>query len=159
MLVSMTLEFMQPAFLKEFHEEIYNACHPPGNISSIDWSILNVSQKVETVKCLPLRNVLDMTNVKYIDLFVLDVEGAELNVLSSINWNSVTFGVICVEVEEKYRSKKFVMDVVIYLEEHGYRFVEVIKRNAWFVHSSFVASSRFSGGTATKMSSLRKKAS
>ena len=49
------------------------------------------------VRCLPLASVLASLGVAHINLFVLDVEGAELSILQSVAWERVSFDVLCVE--------------------------------------------------------------
>ena len=44
------------------------------------------SEKAVTVPCAPMQAILDTVGIKHIDFFSLDVEGAELNVLHSIDW-------------------------------------------------------------------------
>ena len=49
------------------------------------------------MRCLPLASVLASLGVAHINLFVLDVEGAELSILQSVAWERVSFDVLCVE--------------------------------------------------------------
>ena len=45
-----------------------------------------------------MQSILDETNIHNIDLFSLDVEGHELNVLKSIDFSKNTINVIFVEM-------------------------------------------------------------
>lgn len=58
----------------------------------------------EQISCAPLAEVLNKyarndTDHHHIDLFVLDVEGAELPVLDTIDWERITFTLLQIEVE------------------------------------------------------------
>jgi len=45
----------------------------------------------------------------HVDLFVLDVEGAELPVLDTIDWNTTTFAVLQIETDKVPKSKQLVL--------------------------------------------------
>ena len=47
--------------------------------------------------CFPLNVMLDAIGANRVDMFSLDVEGAELAVLKSIDWNRVTIRVLMIE--------------------------------------------------------------
>ena len=60
----------------------------------------NPGQKVSTVKCMPLKNMLALSkdkNRNSIDLWSLDVEGHEITVLESTNFNDVKVSALLVE--------------------------------------------------------------
>lgn len=48
------------------------------------------------------------------------MQGAELKVLESINWNKVTFDVLCIETNPSRRPAHFREDVVEYMLARGY---------------------------------------
>ena len=114
------LEFMNDLFMKTYHKVIYDLGVPPGNISSIDWS-QNNHTKVLEVDCMPLKHILHRAHVKHINYFILDVEGGELQVLSSINWNNTRFDVLCIETEESNRPVGFQAQIIDYLNQRGYK--------------------------------------
>lgn len=58
---------MTPSFIKKWHGRVYN------NKTKIS--------DLPTVQCLPMKLLLRELNVKHVDLWVLDVEGAEESVL------------------------------------------------------------------------------
>jgi len=58
---------MTPTFIKKWHGKIYN------NKTRIE--------DLPTVQCIPVRQLLKIINIKHIDIWVLDVEGAEESVL------------------------------------------------------------------------------
>jgi FkbM family methyltransferase len=57
------------------------------------WPHLDVSNLLE-INCLPLGDILGMLSIRHFNFFSLDVEGAELQVLESIDLNCVSFDVI-----------------------------------------------------------------
>lgn len=70
---------------------------------------------VVKMRCLALKSILSRKHVRLIDLFSLDVEGHELNVLRGIDWDAVRINVIVVEV-----ATGKVEAMQQYLEEKGY---------------------------------------
>lgn len=54
------------------------------------------AEQVE-VLCIPIYSILQEINMKHIDFFTLDVEGAELQILKTIPFNNVTINVFCIE--------------------------------------------------------------
>ena len=49
------------------------------------------------VMCYPLQTILDAIGVTLVVLFTLDVEGAELAILKTLNWGRLTIDVIMLE--------------------------------------------------------------
>jgi hypothetical protein len=49
------------------------------------------------IQCDSLTNILEGVGRTHVDLFVLDVEGAEMIVLDSIDFNKLTFGAWMIE--------------------------------------------------------------
>lgn len=92
------------------------------------------------VACLPLKSILAAHNATYFDLFSLDVEGAELEVLHSVDFGAVTFGVIVVEADEHNEAKNAAVRKL--LAGHGYHLHERVLRNDWFVRGGFQASTK-----------------
>lgn len=116
--VSGILEFMAPDFLHWFHTPIYNAGVPPGNLSSVDWGRFPSVQKVD---CISLTTVLHHAGVTHVNFFVLDTEGAELEVLRSIDFLRVHFDVISVETDPSVRPPGYPAAVTQFLLDNGYR--------------------------------------
>eukprot|EP00607_Mallomonas_marina_P000187 CAMPEP_0182427978 /NCGR_PEP_ID=MMETSP1167-20130531/20930_1 /TAXON_ID=2988 /ORGANISM="Mallomonas Sp, Strain CCMP3275" /LENGTH=239 /DNA_ID=CAMNT_0024610589 /DNA_START=188 /DNA_END=907 /DNA_ORIENTATION=- len=122
------IEFMNHRFLRKFHKYLVGV--PRERWSSV--------QNVTAIQCLPMRTILAETRVRHINLFVLDVEGAELSVLDTIDFSAVRFDVICVETEPPgLRPEGFLAKVTQLLEKHGYVKIEAIARNNWFRHTSY----------------------
>jgi hypothetical protein len=58
---------MTPSFLKQWHGPIYN------NKTKLE--------DLPTVQCMPMRRLLSLLGVTHVDLWILDVEGAEESAL------------------------------------------------------------------------------
>lgn len=129
------LEFMAKPFLKEYHEEVWKLGDPPGNLESIDWSR---TKNIKKVACIPMSAILKAARVRHINYFILDVEGGEMEVLKSINWNHVKFDVLSIETDEGNRPPNYEQDIVDFLHVRGY-----LKdgprqgRNTWFIRKDF----------------------
>uniref|UniRef100_A0A7S0QQG9 Methyltransferase FkbM domain-containing protein n=1 Tax=Cryptomonas curvata TaxID=233186 RepID=A0A7S0QQG9_9CRYP len=77
--VGASTEMANPAFLKAWHGLDYS-----GGLKSA---------------CIPLQTILESTGLYDINLFSLDVEGAEYAVLSTVDWSVTNFEVIVVELD------------------------------------------------------------
>jgi len=90
-------------------------------------------ENTQPVECVPLREILQ-TSVPdqfFFDFFSLDVEGAEYEVLTSLNFSAVTFGIIIVEASDKTKNA----NVRKVLDENGYHYLGNDRRNDWFMNS------------------------
>ena len=114
------VEFMTPSFLKKWHGKIYN------NKTRID--------ELPTVQCLPVKSLLREINVKHIDIWILDTEGAEESVLRGTDFDAVRINVVAMECDEHDISKnKRKTDI---LENNGFK-CELIERNCMCRHRLF----------------------
>lgn len=77
------IEFMTPSFLKKWHAPIY---YNRTDISTLP-----------TVQCLPAKNLLRELRVTHVDIWILDVEGAEESVLRGTDFNQVHFNAVAME--------------------------------------------------------------
>ena len=68
-----------------------------------------------------------MTKLKHIDLFVLDVEGHELEAIEGMRNTSIRPDIICVE------HINIEADLTLIMKELGYRLDRVIHVNSYFV--------------------------
>ena len=66
------------------------------------WHKNSIERNIETRK---LSDILESTNTNYIDFLSLDVEGGELDVLNTINWNKVSIYIICIELDGHNKEK------------------------------------------------------
>jgi len=86
-----------------------------------------------TVQCCRLDELMKQHNIKHVDYLSLDVEGGEMNVLRSINWDKVTIDVL--SVEGNY-SECWVAHRA-FLESKGYVFVRRLWGDDIFCRSGF----------------------
>lgn len=108
------------------------------------------SPKVKPIQCMPLTNIIkehmtgqtstsdatSPTSKILIDFFSLDVEGGELEVLQSVDFNTIEFGMIVVEQDGHNPNKD--LEVVNLLVKEGYIYLGVKTfHGAWFMHPNF----------------------
>jgi len=120
-------------------------CNTPGNVTfqyltgreaegGLDHPVRmhdkNAQILTRTVKCDTLGNILKASGVARVDLFSLDVEGRELEVLQSMDWN-VTFNVLVME-----RTKDHA-EIEALLLSKGYQYVREQRGNAIWALSTF----------------------
>eukprot|EP00956_Cyclotella_meneghiniana_P018351 scaffold30523_cov37-Cyclotella_meneghiniana.AAC.8 len=89
------------------------------------WWSKSMIDNADAVTCMPLNqiiwNVTRQAGVKpFFDFFSLDVEGGEFEVLKTIDFDEISFGVIFYESDEHDRLKNMV--VRAFLESKGYFF-------------------------------------
>lgn len=99
------VEFMSFDFVKHWHNKLANQ----NNVLS-------------EIQCLPLSSILDYTFLKkkHIDFLSLDVEGAEFEVIQTVDFNKHQFGLIFYEADKTNPSKDEA--VKTFLEKNGYPF-------------------------------------
>jgi FkbM family methyltransferase len=128
------LEFMSPGFRDPWW---------PQYSDPKTWSAL------PTLPCLPLQTVLDIFGITHIDFFVLDVEGAELEVLKSLDMGPggrLRVDVFTVEAESRDAvSDKRIADIVKLFEKNGYVIDGQVGRNMWVSRIDFIPSMRVQG--------------
>jgi hypothetical protein len=89
------------------------------------------------IECSPLQDIISkhVSKEAYFDFFSLDIEGAELVALESIDFTKVGFGIILVEVDKHNQLKN--MALRTYLEDRGYKFLQEYQRSTWFYNARF----------------------
>ena len=101
------------------------------------WKFLKDPKELPEIECLPMQDILDKhaPGVSFFDVLSLDVEGAEISVLNSIDFSITAFGMMVIEVRPSYAP-----DVRALLFKHGYipfDGYEEHKMNSWFIHQNF----------------------
>ena len=117
------VEFMSQSFLQKFHSKIYR------NITRLE--------DLRSVQCIKVQRLLSEINVKTIDIWVLDTEGAELSVLQGTDFNAVSIRSIVMECDHT-SSQKDAQKIQL-LFDNGFT-CQQIKRNCFCRHNSFVPS-------------------
>jgi len=97
------------------------------------------SPNVQEVTCKTLQKIIQQHfgDTTYFDFFSLDVEGAELQVLQSIDFNKVTFGIIFLEADDHNTQKNAAVQE--FLGSKGYSYAGFEARSDWFIHNDFKA--------------------
>jgi hypothetical protein len=126
------LEFMTDTFLNSYHHTFFVAPRS-------DWPQMTGAQ---AVTCFAMKDIIQETRVSHINFFILDVEGAEISVLKTIDFEEVMFDVIIVETEELHRPLGYRAKVTAFLRDHNYIRVWCKGRNTWYQHMSFERSSK-----------------
>lgn len=108
-------EHMAPSFRVDYHSE----------------AELAAGRSARTMAtCGPMWRYLDTLGLRHIDLFVLDVEGAELEALQGFHWDiAPTVDTWVIEADGRRREKDAAVAQI--LVAHGYRHKH-IGRNDWF---------------------------
>ena len=161
-------EFMTENFVESWHPMIYDMAtrrRSDGaavayNLTNVDWSSPQLDETAtyaaaaaaasavpdhtfaRTIACVEINEVLDFVRVKHVNLFVLDVEGGELQVLTHIDFAAVRFDVLCVETDAGFRPAGYGAAVASLLATHGYEVAFESGRNTWFKNRLFVPSVR-----------------
>lgn len=106
------IEFMSPSFIKKWHGKIWN------NKTRIE--------DLPTVQCMTVKSLLRELNVKHIDIWILDTEGAEESVLMGTDFNAVTINAIAMECDDHDITKnKRKTDII---EANGFK-CQLVERN------------------------------
>ena len=88
------------------------------------------------VQCFPFYSIMMALRRKHIDLFSLDVEGAELGILKTIPFNEISVDVFLVEYFVKGSKRDTVARLnylKTFLDLKGYRLVAILKRDLLFI--------------------------
>jgi FkbM family methyltransferase len=92
--------------------------------------------RVKAITCRPLTTILEELKITHIDFWTLDVEGAEYEVLKTLDFDKVRVDVIMVELEGANPAKDD--NVRKLLAEKGYRIAQKISYNTWFTGPQYV---------------------
>lgn len=72
------------------------------------------------VKCYPLMALMNTLGQTKIDYFSLDVEGAEMIILHSIDWDKLDIDVFTIETEQHRE------DILTFMKSRGYKWIQTI---------------------------------
>mmetsp|Transcript_27866 Transcript_27866/g.28127 ORF Transcript_27866/g.28127 Transcript_27866/m.28127 type:complete len:306 (+) Transcript_27866:39-956(+) len=119
------LEFMSDEFLKTNHPNIYQ-----------NHTIIS---NLPIIPCTPMKLLLQQIRVRQVDIWILDVEGAEEEALRGTDFLSVHFSVIVMECDDtNFIKNKRKTDLI---DRYGYE-CRLILRNCICKHRRFQSSSR-----------------
>jgi len=117
------VEFMSESFLKKWHGPIYNK-----RVAIED---------LPTVQCLPVKTLHRHLGVKHIDLWILDVEGAEESVLKGTDFDAVHINAVAMECDEHDIAKNDRKTSI--LERNNFK-CNLVDRNCMCLHKHFTPS-------------------
>ena len=81
----------------------------------------NKDIKIKSIKTVKLLNLLKKHNLNKIDFLNIDIEGHELKVLQSLDFNKIKINIICVEIlNYDSISRKRTNLIIRYLRKNGY---------------------------------------
>ncbi len=123
-------EFMDPGYRSVWHKGVEK---PPDSSRML---------------CMPMGLVMNVLRIRHINFFSLDVEGGELQVLKSIDFDSITFDVL---VLEDNNSRELITAL---LTSKGYDFVEkdTVHGQLWFKRKEYKARAAPAGVEVTRIS-------
>ena len=117
-------EFMSSAFRAEWYENQESV--PQGAI---------------VIPCIPIRQILRTFGVTHIDLFSLDVEGAELEVLQTMDFTALHVNVLVIEQDGGNPGKDEAVRQLLaangFIIDNSLKSLKAGARNDWFVNNSF----------------------
>lgn len=136
-------EFMPKPFVKHWYPHLASAAPESSrDAASIDWA----KESHILVNCLSLNCIFRAAGIDHLDFWVLDVEGAELNVLRSVDWKHFYVNAMAVETSTGTRPLSYRTKVIDYLTREVGDYVvweghtRDWDRNTWFTHRNFVPS-------------------
>ena len=90
------------------------------------------------MQCVTVKSLLADLNVKHIDIWVLDTEGAEESVLRGTDFNSVNIRAIAMECDDHDLEKnKRKTDII---EANNFK-CQLVERNCMCKHNDYIPSS------------------
>ena len=111
------------------------------NLKTLYWSHLTPAdlEKLPRVLCVRVQSLLTLFAVTHINLWILDIEGGELEAVNSVDWAVTTIDVICVEAGFEAEKDNKVRDVLVRagFSLHTSQTLSKEWSNWWFVHTSF----------------------
>eukprot|EP00929_Paragymnodinium_shiwhaense_P054863 TRINITY_DN2749_c0_g1_i2.p1 TRINITY_DN2749_c0_g1~~TRINITY_DN2749_c0_g1_i2.p1 ORF type:complete len:419 (+),score=49.33 TRINITY_DN2749_c0_g1_i2:61-1317(+) len=130
-------EFMPKPFLRRWHGQVSRAVDKNGG----SWNNAALPDSALPITCMPLGSILSAVGVYTIDFMILDIEGAELAALQSIDWHKITINAIVIECTDG-RYQQFVDFMTGNATDYAYEllFDRKVSRNAWFVRKGVKAS-------------------
>jgi FkbM family methyltransferase len=93
-----------PIWTSFLHNDDYSLGSKLGNLNDYDKSI-DGNWTLFRVPCFPLNSILDAMNVKEVDFFNLDVEGVELDILKTIQFNDILIKVKILGLNKLFTKK------------------------------------------------------
>lgn len=108
--------------------------YDPKHLERIKRKVKNTggSFKLIDVKCYRLNDLLEKHHINHVDFLSIDTEGAEFDIISSIDFSRFTFDVIV--LEDNYGDSRFVP----FLKDKGFVYIGPIAWDKLFVREEFL---------------------
>lgn len=129
------LEFMPSSFVREYYQmPNFDSSRNPN--SSFTYSGFEPHKaNITEVDCVPFSYVLKEVGIVQADLWILDVEGGEYEVLKGTDFSRIKVGVIMIEAQHQSADA-----CVKLLKNAGYRQCQPLATNLVCTHEDFVPS-------------------
>ena len=89
-----------------------------------------------------MSDILQESKLEYIDLFFIDVEGSELDVINTMDW-SIPMYLICIEMHSMKSRKKEQTQIRKILKKQGFTFKKKIEDDEVWVNDSYFRKDKF----------------
>ena len=130
-------EFMLDDYIRQWHPHLWEVwpAYTAGNTSEEE---VTRNRRTIPVPCLPLSKVMAAADVTTVDLFILDVEGGELSILESADWEKTAFNVLVIETKKSLRSPFYADNITEFLSLRGYAHMFDLGRNSWYARNQWL---------------------
>lgn len=128
-----TAQFLEVLGYAELLSGVYDK-YDPRHVARINSELVSHggSKRIIEVKCYNINKILHEHGVTHIDYLSLDTEGGELEILKSIDFETITVDVI--DVENNYNDPSMRR----FLEDKGYKLVKRIVCDELYVRKNFL---------------------
>lgn len=86
------------------------------------------------VNVIPIKELIKKHNIRYIDFFSIDVEGGELEILETMDWNIPVY-IICIELDEQNNIKDEKCREI--LKENNFDFFIRLNNNDFYINKNY----------------------
>jgi hypothetical protein len=93
------IEFMAPSFIQLWHPQLHASPE--------------LIEKLPSVLCLPFRTLVHELNIHHLDIWILDVEGAELMVLQGTDFSKISISTIVMECDRSDAEKDAAKEAIL----------------------------------------------
>lgn len=116
--VSGVWEFMTDRFRRQWYSEV-----PQGRFPN----------RTKVVACRSVSDIVSELGVLDVDVWILDVEGAEVSVLRGVEWDSFSPRIIVKEYDPAHPERE--QEAFELLSRKGYSRMEIWGRSSWYVNT------------------------
>ena len=89
-----------------------------------------------------MSSILQESKLEYIDLFFIDVEGSELDVIKTMDW-SIPVYIICIEMHPYKSRQKEQGEIRKTLTDNGFTYKKKIAEDEIWVNDSYFRKDKF----------------